>query len=212
MQLFTAPDAWYGSTFELTLDLGRGASPERFLAAANALWSHPSLDGCYLDPEREPADQTRVAPSDILPGLTPEAGVSPLRGVATLPNRSRTACYSSALMFGRDQDGSDQLIFALPLGALARAYPIGAYPFADQTPLDWRPQLEDWMTDLASTAWKPAQVRIATIGSGTAPYFEADAVLKDGIPAERWEAYLVTGPDGCSQLHRANMGAPLSFP
>jgi hypothetical protein len=212
MQLFTAPEAWYGSTFELTLDLGRAASADRFLAATDALWSHPLLDGCYLDAEREPAEQARVAPSDILPGLTPDTGVSTLRGVATLPNRARTVCLSTALMFPRDEEGSDQLILALPLGALARAYPIGAYPIDDQTPLDWRPALEDWMTDLASRAWEPGRVRIATIGAGTAPYFQADAVLKHGIPTERWEAYLVAGPNGRPQLHRANMPAPLSFP
>src|SRR5688500_15055952 len=152
MQLFTAPEAWYGSTFELTLDLGRGASTDRFLAAADAIWSHPLLEGCYLDAEREPAAQVRVAPSDILPGLTPDEGASPLRGIATLPNGARTVCLSSALMFARDDDASDQLIFALPLGALARAYPIGAYPIDDQTPLDWRSALEDWMADLASRA------------------------------------------------------------
>src|SRR5688500_5359960 len=107
MELFTAPDAWHGGTFDLTLYLGCATPVARFLAAAEALWSHPSLDGCYLDTRREPAEQPRVTPAEIQRGLTPDEGVSTLRGVATLPNQARTAYFSCALMFPRDDDGSD---------------------------------------------------------------------------------------------------------
>ena len=212
MELFTAPDAWNGGTFELTLYLGRATPAERFFAAAEALWSHPSLDGCYLHTEREPAEQPRVTAAEVLAGLTPDEGVSPLRGVATLPNCARIACFSCALMFPRDGDTSDELNFVLPLGSLARAYPIGADPFNDGTPLGWRPLLEDWMADLALRVWGPGQVRLATIGDGSANGdLEPEALLERGVPTERWEAYLAPGPDNRPRLHRANMGAPFSF-
>lgn len=203
MRVFTdPPDAWYGSTFELVLDLGP-ASGERLLAAATAVWDAPELRGCYLEANKEPAEQCAVRPDDVMHN----APGAHLRGLATLPNGATVACSTYGLCIDGE---ADQLIVALPLGSLATAYPIGAYPIDDGTPLDWRPELEDWFTALARRAWIPGSVRLGTIGAGTAGFLEAAPVLREGIPAERWEAYLWPGPDG-PKVHRANMPAPISF-
>jgi hypothetical protein len=201
MPVFTAPEAWYGSTFELTLDLGP-ESGYRLIAAATALWSHPALRGCYLDADREPSEQRAVRPDDVMHNA-PE---TPLRGLATLPNGTTVACSSHGL---RIEGEADQLVFELPLGSLATAYPIGAYPYDDGTPLAWRATLEDWLFGLAQRAWHPGRVRAGTIGAGVAGYFEAADALRAGVPAERWEAYIWPSPAG-PQLHPANMPAPLS--
>src|SRR3712207_3095418 len=88
-RLFTEPDAWHGGFFELALDLGP-PSDARLGTAQTTLWSHPALDGCYAECEREPLDQPRVGP--VLPA--DQNGNGQLFGVATLPNGRQTACAS----------------------------------------------------------------------------------------------------------------------
>jgi hypothetical protein len=60
-KLFTADEAWNGGFYELALEVG-ARSDDRLRAALKALWSHPDLDGCYLDRGREPSDQPREQP------------------------------------------------------------------------------------------------------------------------------------------------------
>ena len=198
MNIFTAPDAWYGSSFDLTLYLHKGCDP---VTISTRFWSLPIVDGCYLERYREPSDQTRIAPSDVV-GNTPEV---PLLGVATLPNGSRVAC--STFFLGPDHDCSEFLV-SLPLGSLASAYQIGAYPIDDGTPLDWRRTLEDWFFAVSAELWSCGVV-LGTIGAGTAGSLDASSVLRGGIPAERWEAFLWPGDP--PTLHRANMPAPIKL-
>ena len=50
--LFTPDGAWFGGFYELALEVG-ARSDDRLRAALAAVWSHPDLDGCYIDRGRE---------------------------------------------------------------------------------------------------------------------------------------------------------------
>ncbi|HNB53433.1 MAG TPA: hypothetical protein PK530_15885 [Anaerolineales bacterium] len=62
--LFTQDDTWSGGFYELVLELPASST----VGAKNALaqlWAHPSLMGCYLRRDVEPANQTQGSPLDI---------------------------------------------------------------------------------------------------------------------------------------------------
>jgi hypothetical protein len=59
MGLFTDDEVWTGGFYELALEYGRNPDPE-LANALQSLWSIDVLEGCYLDPAREPEDQPRL--------------------------------------------------------------------------------------------------------------------------------------------------------
>jgi hypothetical protein len=121
-RLFTAADAWDGFFFELALEVGP-RSDDRLRAALAALWQHPDLEGCYLDPGREPSDQPRVPPLSLEDG-------SRLYGVARLPNGSRVVC--GTWLIRQIDDGPDWLDFFLKTGSFDREYPPGEGPIGSE--------------------------------------------------------------------------------
>ena len=57
--LFTADEVWKGGYYELFI-LPRTNSGKELCPLLKALWTFPSLEGCYLRRDREPATQPRV--------------------------------------------------------------------------------------------------------------------------------------------------------
>ena len=62
-QSFTKHDVWSGGHYELLIVPSFGAS-EQVCSLLSALWSFPSLDGCYVRNDLAPSDQTRVTPCE----------------------------------------------------------------------------------------------------------------------------------------------------
>src|SRR5258708_10623800 len=125
---------WDGGFFELAIEIGP-PSDDKLYSVLHTVWQHPTLEGCYLEPNLEPSAQERKAPSKSDIGSSKR-----LLGLATMANGKRIAC-GTILM--REDNGSDWLDFFLPLGSLSEAYAVGAYPFGDiesariwQHPLD----------------------------------------------------------------------------
>jgi hypothetical protein len=58
---FTTNDVWKGGHYELLILLSERSSSE-LCSLLKALWSFPSLDGCYVRDDCEPATQLRVQP------------------------------------------------------------------------------------------------------------------------------------------------------
>jgi hypothetical protein len=180
-RIFTFPDAWNGSSFELLLYFGHAADV-LVLEAIEELWNLPQLAGCWLDHNIEPSAQTRLAPTmaNICLGKT-------YRGIATLPEDSRVACNSVNI---NDEDGS-WLYFGIPIGSLRRAYPVGAYPFDDGTPTDWIIPVTDWFHEIADMVFGSFPFEAGTIGwlTGIDLCVLLD-VIRGQIPGERWNGIL----------------------
>jgi hypothetical protein len=75
---FTEDEIWNGGFYELAIEVG---------AVLHAIWTHPTLEGCYLDPNTEPHEQQRITSTQALL----ESGAH-LRGLALLPNGQQVAC------------------------------------------------------------------------------------------------------------------------
>jgi hypothetical protein len=174
-KLFTADEAWIGGFHELALEVGP-RSDDRLRAALEALWSHPDLDGCYLDRGREPSDQPRKQPCL-------ESG-SHLLGVAQLPNGSRVACGSCLIR--EVNDGPDWLDFYLPRGALWTAFPFKT----EAEEADWEFEVDDWLAEVGLWIARSASFRLGLIGVEVSGEAYAADIAVQGIPANRFVGYL----------------------
>jgi hypothetical protein len=181
---FTKPHTWDGGYYELALVLGQ-PSDERLSVALATLWSQPQLDGCYLERGIEPNEQPRVPPSHeiLLSGRF-------LYGIAQLPNNSRIACSTSLV---REDEGEDWLYFILPVGALAQAYDVGAYPFDEgrRSHAEWQKPLDDWLAKMGQAVFSVVQYRVGLIDHEI--YSLLHSVHQFGtnrLPEERYYGYL----------------------
>jgi hypothetical protein len=105
-----------------------------------------------------------------------------------LPNGVRVGCLSLIIVFS-EPDDPPEIHFGVRMGALARAYPVGAYPFTDGKPLTWRAEVSAWLVEIAGRVFAEHPFRFGMI--------DHEATL-DGVtpgevhevPAVRWEGYL----------------------
>jgi hypothetical protein len=183
---FTKYGTWYGGFYELAIELGE-PSDERLLDALKALWQHPSLEGCYLDSDKEPNEQKRVTPSkELLDRMH-------VYGLALLPDGHRVACGSCLI---REDDGSDWLDFYLPTGALSDAYEIGGYPYdypfdeADVAHREWQIPVDEWLKSIGEYVYSIVPYRLALIGFEVSGEAYASEIAEKGVPAERYIGYL----------------------
>lgn len=118
MRVFTGGETWTGGFYELALEYERDSGG--VVDGLNALWKLEDIEGCYLDSAVEPTDQPRrtFEPSLLAAGH--------LYGVASCPGGLQIACGSCTV---EEADGSDWLVFYLPMSALGRVYPVGGFPF-----------------------------------------------------------------------------------
>ncbi len=209
--LFTASDVWSGGYFELEIMLGP-RSDDRLQRAMQALWNHGSLDGCYQRNDLEPAEQSRVAWAEAAASVSASEFEHPYYGVATAPNGRSIACASFAIRFESDaeSDAQDLLSLGVPMGSLGEAYPVGAYPFADQVNLGWRSEVEEWLRVIAVAVFESVPFPFASIGHEVDEFAHWREIVSGGVTDERWNGYLVER-DSALVWYPANQGAPITF-
>lgn len=197
--IFTRPDVWTGGSYELAVEVGP-RDDEAVRRALQAIWTAPSLDGCFPLADREPHEQARVA----IPECTLDA---PLHGVARIGSRPPIACRTLVIRY---DDGLDWLHLCLPIGALECVLPVGMFPFDDGGDLAWRPELDEWLCELARRVFQAVPFRLGFVGWEGGEFDDVEAFDASGVPSERWVGYLVAS-QGRLQWHPPTEGAPLAF-
>jgi hypothetical protein len=197
-RLFTAPEAWSGSSHGLSIVLGQ-ASDASLALARETLWTFPDLQGCWLRTNVEPARQERVTARGTR--LRKE-----LLGIARIPGAEAVPCSTAVR---REEDGGGWLHFHLPFGSLESVLPMGAYPFDDGGDLAWRDALDGWLCRLAEHVHRTVPFELGLVGClddqpDVIPERSGEA------PDKRWIGYLVAGPGGLA-WHPPNQGAPFSL-
>jgi hypothetical protein len=180
--LFTTPSAWDGGYYELALELGP-RSDGRLGLAVEALWRFIELEGCWTVRDLEPSDQLRV-----LPNLTDLEQHGHLLGVATVPGGHRIACGTYAV---REDDGPDWIALYLPMGSLASAYAVGAYPFGKTDSRGWREPLDAWLVGIAQSVFAAAPFALGLVGFEVSGETRTAELANRGIPDQRWMGYLL---------------------
>lgn len=153
-RIFTPPDAWSNGFYLLIIDL-KERSDDHSRAALEAVQSYPLLDGWYLEREKEPCEQPRVqnAGGDL---------GEHRYGVLTLSNGNKVPC--GCFVFYTDH-APDWLKFYIPLAALDKIYPTGAFPFgASQGYTDWEREVDAVLVEIARHIYSQVPFPAGVIG------------------------------------------------
>jgi len=175
-------ETWTGGFYELALEYEH-ASREILEAALKAMWNFPDLRGCYLRPDESPSRQTRVAPD-----LAALESNGQLYGAARLPGGAEVACGAFLV---QEEDDNAWLGFYVPLGALAKVFNVGAYPF-DNDPASqaWREPLEDWLARIGQAVFTNAPFSLGLVGFEVSGTTSARQLALSEVPAKRSIGYL----------------------
>ncbi len=182
-QFFTKEGLWDGGYYELALEIGE-ASDDKLQKALLAIWQHPKLTGGYLQRDKEPIEQQKADISII----SLETG-SHLQGLARLPNNYKIACGTCLI---REDEGPDWLDFYLPMGSLAEAYQVGAYPFDENenSPKLWQKEVDGWLAEIGNFIYSKVRYKLGLIGFEVSGEFYSSQFDKNEIPEKRYEGFL----------------------
>jgi hypothetical protein len=182
MKLFTQKDAWSGGYYELSIELP-DTSNKTVEKALTVLWGIPCLDGCYLDSEIEPENQSRLPTSEYIKSKN-------LFGIANFPNSKFSCCQSSWMIY--EDDNECWIYLNLPLSSLGNVYPVGAYPFLENgvSPEIWLKEINGWLESIARSFYNKQKFKVAFIG-WEKDDFKIKESIQNGIPGERWDGILL---------------------
>jgi len=185
-QYFTKPDTWNGGFYVLAIEINP-PSDSHLISVLRSIWQQPKLQGCYLDRKEDPPNQGRINP-EVLTLETPSLQTH-LYGIATLPNGCRVACGTC---FIREIDGSDWLVFYLPMGALAQGYNVGGYPFGphDDSHKEWQEPIDDWLACIGKSVYEIQSFSLGLMGYEVSGETYANEISVEGIPQKRAFGYL----------------------
>ena len=183
--LFTGYEVWKGGYYELFIRPSADSN-EGVCSILKALWSFPSLDGCYLRRDCEPSPQTRVKPC--------ENGVAGhLYGLAKVHD-SVVVCGSYTTDYPEEEgsNASHWTSFYLPLGALSETFPVGAYPFGPMDRVsEWKAHVDSLLVDIANWVHARSPIRFGLVGfEVNVADVSPETIQADGIPKERSEGIL----------------------
>lgn len=170
---FALDDNWHGGLYELAIELGPGTDG-RLDRALATVWRSVRAGPCYGDKRWEPRAQDPVP-------CTAESleRFGHLYGVVTLPGGSPSVCGVLAVHEG--EDGSDWLVFYLPMGALNRAdNRVGGFPFGDDDSMSWRRPIDDWLATVGTTLHDDVRYRLGLIGFDVSGMVSADDLQENG--------------------------------
>src|SRR6185295_16655237 len=109
---YVRDDSWYGSFYEVALELGPSGNDVLAMQALRCLWSQPELRG----PWRERTDfESQPNDSDI------SLREVRLYGCFRLDDDSEVGCMSHLI---REEGGADWLDLSIPTGMLERRFPV----------------------------------------------------------------------------------------
>ncbi len=149
--LFTDSDNWLNGFYILALALP--SSPDA-VTVLQQMATFPALDAWYLDRDKEPEDQPKVAASEPLPS-------GHLYGALTFPSGHRLPC--GALVF-RMYDDPGWVEFYIPLASVDQICHTGAYPFGDSAGYrDWQQKIDPTLVELARHVYEKVRFPVGII-------------------------------------------------
>lgn len=141
---------WYGSFYEISLELGPVGNDLLALQALRALWSQPEVRG----PWRERSDYDSEPDDAAI-----EIGKVRLYGCFILDDGSEVGCMSHLI---RVDGESDWLDLSIPTGMLERRFSI-SYPL-DTTTNPWMAEFDERLARIGAAIYGVAPFRLGLIG------------------------------------------------
>lgn len=141
---------WYGSFYEIALELGPTGNDALAMQALQALWSQPEVRG----PWRERTDFDFQ--SDVS-GIT----INDVRlyGSLRINDDNEVGCMSHLI---REESGADWLDLSIPIGMLEDRFPV-SYPLDVATNF-WMSDFEERLVKIAAAIYRVAPFRLGLVG------------------------------------------------
>ncbi len=112
-----------------------------------------------------------------------------------IDSTTMVACGSLVIREDPTDQGSDWLVFYLPLGALSRAFPeFGALD--EQASEPRRAAIDSWLLALARDALGSVPFDLALIGFEASGEVRASQIAAQGVPAERIFGLILPSANG----------------
>ena len=147
---YLSDENWYGSFYEMSLELGPTGNDLLALEALRALWSQPEVRGPWrnLSGFGTERDDAAITTEEV-----------PLYGCFTLDNGTEVGCVSHLI---RVPGESDWLDLSIPTGMLELCFSI-SYPL-DSASNPWMVPFEERLARIGAAIYGVAPFRLGLIG------------------------------------------------
>lgn len=155
---YALPESWYGSYYELAIEVSSAPDDAALAAAVQRLWTAPQLvGGPWRD--RMATDAIAALP-DVAPG-----GMESVYGMVRIPELGDVRCVSWILR--EEGGGADWVDLCIPSAALP-------WPFPQDV-------LDAALVPLATHVWAAAPFRLALIGEEVSGMWSAETITPDAL-------------------------------
>lgn len=148
---FVCDENWFGSYYELAIELGPTGDDERLCTALEHVWSLPQLRGSWI---AKSDFDLQSSPIECRDGI-----VFSRYGVITLTSEISVGCVTHTV---REPDGSDWLDLCIPTGMLGHCYDV-QYPL-DCATNPWMVQIDRLFAQMAASVFRSIPFQLAIIG------------------------------------------------
>jgi len=167
---------WYGSWYELAIELVPAGDDRRLSAAMAALWRGAGLGGPWPDraagPQGAPVDLRRPLPFEALRDLY---------GVLRLPGRRPLGCLT-CIVREEHPGGADWLDLCVPTGMLAHAFPVVHPLTREDNP--WLAELDRAFMPIAAAVYRATGFALALVGEEASGWVTARELTPERLPPE----------------------------
>jgi len=167
---------WYGSYYELAIELQSSHDNIRLEQALQALWSHPNLSGHWLSKENYEQSPDIFNVADKFHDLDKNSLIH-LYGLFFMPEIDKQVGCLSIIV--REKDGSDWLEFCFPTEMLKSVFPLKK-PFThDENP--WLAILDKYLLQMADIVYQQTRYELAFIGNEVSGLVNKASIISTGI-------------------------------
>jgi hypothetical protein len=163
---FVCDENWFGSYYELAIELGPTGDDERLRKALEHVWSLPQLRGSWI--ERHDYD-LHSSPIECRDGIVPSR-----YGVLRLTPEISVGCVTHTV---REPNGSDWLDLCIPTGMLGLCFDV-QYPL-DYATNPWMAQIDRLLAQMAASVFRSISFQLAIIGEEVSGITDAASITPD---------------------------------
>jgi hypothetical protein len=177
--LFIQKGSWYGSFYELAIELQTSHDDIRLGKALETLWRHPNLSGHWLSIENFGQKPDVISIPNELQVESSNSFIN-LYGLFSIPDIDKqVGCLSTIV---RESNGSDWLDFCFPIGMLKSAFSVNHQLEMREYP--WSATLDRYLLQMADMIYQKTPFDLALIGEEVSGLVNKASIISEGIESQ----------------------------
>ena len=177
--LFIQKESWYGSYYELAIELQTSHDDIRLEKALETLWRHPNLSGHWLRIENfgQKPDVISI-PNEFR--VESSGSFINLYGLFSIPDIDKQAGCLSTIV--RETNGSDWLDFCIPTEMLKSTFSVN-HPL-EMREYPWSAILDKYLLQMADMIYQKTPFDLAFIGDEVSGLVNKASIISEGIESQ----------------------------